>query len=51
MQNIYVIDYSHSPACGRKMLAFSRQRGSAFKSFGIEVNINVQHLLPEAAKQ
>lgn len=51
LQNIYLMGISHSVAHVRKMLAFSLHSSSVFKSFGHEVYVNVQHLLPGAAKQ
>lgn len=50
-QNVYLMDIGHSVAQGRRVLAFSVQSSSVVKSFGHEVYMNIQHLLPEAAKQ
>jgi len=41
MQNMHLMEVSHSTAHGRQMLACSLQSSSVFKSFGREVYVNI----------
>lgn len=50
-QNMHLMHIGHSVAHGKRMVAFLLQSSSVVKSFGNEVCMNIQHLLPEATKQ